>query len=164
MDPSPSPKVVDSLSSSMPSPSIKSDHVSPPMASGMSTESMASPGSESAADRKRRINNGVSSRGVANLTPEQLARKRANDRQAQRAIRERTRGQIEALEQKIRELTSQKPYQDLQRAVAEKEAIQAENEDLKRRLAAIIDLIQPLMGKSGMIVESNQDESKLMAG
>ena len=48
-----------------------------------------------------------------NLTPDQLAKKRANDREAQRAIRERTKGQIEGLERKIQELTSQQPYQEV---------------------------------------------------
>ena len=40
---------------------------------------------------KRQKLTSSSSRGVANLTPEQLAKKRANDREAQRAIRERTK-------------------------------------------------------------------------
>jgi hypothetical protein len=35
-------------------------------------------------DLKRKRAPGTSSRGVANLTPEQLAKKRANDREAQR--------------------------------------------------------------------------------
>lgn len=52
-------------------------------------------------DKKRRTGAG-SSRGVANLTPDQLAKKRANDREAQRAIRERTKNTIEQLERKIR--------------------------------------------------------------
>jgi FtsZ-binding cell division protein ZapB len=96
-----------------------------------------------------RKTNSSSARGVANLTPEQLARKRANDRQAQRAIRERTKAQIEALEQKVQELSSQQPYQDLQRAIAEKDAIQAENDEIKRRLAVVVEMIQPLLGKPG---------------
>ncbi|RAL61740.1 hypothetical protein DID88_002806 [Monilinia fructigena] len=45
-------------------------------------------------------------RGVANLTPEQLAKKRANDREAQRSIRQRTKLQIETLETRIRDLTN----------------------------------------------------------
>lgn len=82
---------------------------------------------------------------MANLNPDQLAKKRANDRDAQRAIRERTKGQIEALEQKIRELTSQQPYQDLQHVVRQKELVEAENEDIKRRLNSIVAIIQPLV-------------------
>lgn len=97
--------------------------------------------------KKRRISG---SRGVANLNPDQLAKKRANDRDAQRAIRERTKGQIEALERKIRELTSQQPYQDLQHVVHQKELVEAENEDIKRRLNSIVAIIQPLV--NGQVV------------
>jgi chromosome segregation ATPase len=39
------------------------------------------------------------------LSAEQLARKRANDREAQRSIRQRTKDHIERLENRIRELT-----------------------------------------------------------
>ncbi|KAL7933396.1 hypothetical protein V8C35DRAFT_304247 [Trichoderma chlorosporum] len=89
---------------------------------------------------------GTGSRGVANLTPEQLAKKRANDREAQRAIRERTKNQIERLERRIHELEAQKPYQDLQVVVRAKEVIEAENAEIKRRLASIIGMLQPLIG------------------
>ncbi|KAI0798820.1 hypothetical protein GGR55DRAFT_693153 [Xylaria sp. FL0064] len=94
---------------------------------------------------KKRRTDGPGSRGVANLTPEQLAKKRANDREAQRAIRERTKNQIEALENKIRELTAQKPYQELQKAIREKEAAEAQIVELKARMASIVALIQPIL-------------------
>ncbi|KAI1135302.1 hypothetical protein F5Y05DRAFT_395154 [Hypoxylon sp. FL0543] len=95
--------------------------------------------------KKRRLAGGPSLRGVANLTPEQLAKKRANDREAQRAIRERTKNQIENLERRIRELTSQQPYQELQAAIRAKEAVEAENAEIKARLASIVSLIQPVL-------------------
>ncbi|ORY64058.1 uncharacterized protein BCR38DRAFT_324244, partial [Pseudomassariella vexata] len=107
-------------------------------------------------NKKRRI--GAGSRGVANLTPEQLAKKRANDREAQRAIRERTKNQIETLEQRIRELTSQKPYQDLQSVIRAKEAVEAENADIRSRLASVIALIQPLL--SGLCTASPPQPKK----
>jgi hypothetical protein len=88
-------------------------------------------------------------RGVANLTPEQLARKRANDREAQRAIRERTKNQIDRLNQRIRDLESQQPYHDLQVVLREKEAIQAENADIKKRLEGVMSIIQPILRASG---------------
>ncbi|KAI9889436.1 MAG: hypothetical protein M1814_005299 [Vezdaea aestivalis] len=97
-------------------------------------------------NKKRRPPIAQSSRGVANLTPEQLAKKRANDRDAQRAIRIRTRTEIESLKHKIQELTAQQPYQDLQRAERQKEAIRAENEDIKRQLSSIVSMLQPLIG------------------
>ncbi|KAK6825141.1 hypothetical protein PG987_012635 [Apiospora arundinis] len=95
--------------------------------------------------RAKKRKPGPGSRGVANLTPEQLAKKRANDREAQRAIRERTKNQIEALEKKIRDLTSQQPYQELQAVIRAKEEVEAENADLKNRMASIVSLIQPVL-------------------
>ncbi|KAK8086951.1 hypothetical protein PG994_001925 [Apiospora phragmitis] len=95
--------------------------------------------------RAKKRKPGPGSRGVANLTPEQLAKKRANDREAQRAIRERTKNQIEALEKRIRDLTSQQPYQELQAAIRAKEEVEAENADLKNRMASIVSLIQPVL-------------------
>ncbi|RWA12238.1 hypothetical protein EKO27_g2863 [Xylaria grammica] len=74
-----------------------------------------------------------------------LAKKRANDREAQRAIRERTRNQIEALESRIRELTAQEPYLELQKAVQEKEAAEANIVKLKERMASVVALLQPLL-------------------
>ena len=101
-------------------------------------------------EKKRKANGAAatSSRGVANLTPEQLAKKRANDREAQRAIRERTKNQIETLERRIQELTSQQPYQELQHALRQKELVEAENAEIKRRLFTVLELIKPVVGNS----------------
>jgi hypothetical protein len=110
-------------------------------------------GPSTTAGRKRKLNSS-SARGVANLTPDQLAKKRANDRQAQRAIRERTKINIEALEQQVRELSSQKPFLDLQAALKHNERIKAENRELRRGLKAAMDIIQPLLARpevSGML-------------
>lgn len=70
------------------------------------------------------------------------------DREAQRAIRERTKLTVENLERRIRELTSQQPYQELQAALRAKEAVEAENADIKRRLATIVAMINPLISLS----------------
>lgn len=105
--------------------------------------------------RKRRASGTPSSRGVANLTPEQLAKKRANDREAQRAIRERTRNQIEGLERRIRELESQQPFQELQNAIRARDATAAENEDLKRRLQSVMAIVQPAMPQAALNGISN---------
>ncbi|KAJ6256758.1 hypothetical protein Dda_8625 [Drechslerella dactyloides] len=48
------------------------------------------------------------SRTISSLTAEQLARKRAHDRDAQRAIRTRTKNQISALETRVKELEHEK--------------------------------------------------------
>ena len=99
------------------------------------------------AAKKRRT--ATTSRGVANLTPEQLARKRANDREAQRAIRERTKTQIDRLNQRIQDLESQQPYHDLQVVLREKEAVQAENADIRKRLESVVSTIQPILRATG---------------
>jgi hypothetical protein len=103
----------------------------------------------SQAGRKRKAGS-TGPRGVASLTPDQLAKKRANDREAQRAIRERTKHTIENLERRIQELTSQQPYQELQEVIRQKDAVQAENEEIRRRLASVMALIQPIIGAQGL--------------
>ncbi|KAL4895875.1 hypothetical protein BDV59DRAFT_173315 [Aspergillus ambiguus] len=117
-----------------------------PTPSGFTDTATPDATSAASAGRKRKMNS-TSARGVANLTPEQLAKKRANDRQAQRAIRERTKAHIDALEQRVRDLSSQKPFLDLQAALKQNEALQAENRELRQGLKAIMDTIQPLVGK-----------------
>lgn len=108
-----------------------------------------SPTNPQGSSKKRRSS--TSGRGVANLTPEQLNKKRANDREAQRAIRERTKGQIESLERKIQELTSQQPYQELQHAIRQKELVEAENEEIKKRLNSVLGIIQPIVHGNGIV-------------
>lgn len=113
-----------------------------------SSNSPSDPTPTDQAPKRRRTTatGGTSSRGVANLTPEQLAKKRANDREAQRAIRERTKNQIENLERKIRELTQQQPYQELQSVLRQKEIVENENAEIRKRLAGVMSLIQPVVG------------------
>ncbi|KAJ3577265.1 hypothetical protein NPX13_g3303 [Xylaria arbuscula] len=76
------------------------------------------------------------------------------DREAQRAIRERTKNQIEGLENKIRELTAQKPYQELQEAIRQKEAAEAKVEQLRSQMASVVAMLQPFL--PGDIATSNQ--------
>ena len=104
----------------------------------------SSPTTSQNPSKRRRTS--ASGRGVANLTPEQLNKKRANDREAQRAIRERTKVQIEGLERKIQELTSQQPYQELQHALRQKELVERENEEIRKRLQSILGIIHPIVG------------------
>ncbi|KAL8631909.1 hypothetical protein Q9189_002385 [Teloschistes chrysophthalmus] len=108
---------------------------------------------------KRRRTSGTTSRGVANLTPEQLAKKRANDREAQRAIRERTKTQIETLERKIHDLSNQQPHQELQLALRQKQYIEAENVHIKKTLNAALALLQPLLrgGLGGEVLGQSQN-------
>ncbi|KAK9800944.1 putative BZIP domain-containing protein [Seiridium cardinale] len=115
-----------------------------PAESQLSPDDGTAGGPEDQRTKKRK--GGPGSRGVANLTPEQLAKKRANDREAQRAIRERTKHTIENLENRIKELTSQQPYQELQAVLRDKEAVEQELADVKSRLASIMSIIQPILG------------------
>ena len=111
--------------------------------------SVISPTNPRGCSKKRRTS--TSGRGVANLTPEQLNKKRANDREAQRAIRERTKGQIESLERKIQDLTSQQPYQEFQHALRQKDLVEAENEDIRKRLKTVLGIVQPIVARNGII-------------
>ena len=76
------------------------------------------------------------------------------DREAQRAIRERTKNQIDTLERRIQELTNQQPYQELQSVLRAKEAVEQENADIKRRLAGIVAMLQPIIGQGKFTVFS----------
>ncbi|KAI1003173.1 hypothetical protein K3495_g5033 [Podosphaera aphanis] len=104
--------------------------------------------SPSACDNKKPRVQSASSRGVANLTPDQLAKKRANDREAQRAIRERTKNQIESLERRIREYQELEPHKQLQDVLRHKERVEEEFKDIKRRLEAVWVLLEPILSRT----------------
>ena len=75
---------------------------------------------------------------------------RTADREAQRNIRERNKALVEELRAKIAALESQQPYQDLQAVLRAKEAVEAENVDIKRRLISIMSMIQPIVTSPGL--------------
>ncbi|KAJ5284287.1 hypothetical protein N7497_000431 [Penicillium chrysogenum] len=141
----PSPDLPDLPDRSQPTP-LNRPEDSPIPSRATSIDAAGALDNGTTSGRKRKLNS-MSSRGVANLTPDQLAKKRANDRQAQRAIRERTKGHIEALEQQVRDLSSQKPYLDLQTALRENATIRSENAELRQGLKAAMDILQPLIAK-----------------
>lgn len=77
------------------------------------------------------------------MNAEQLARKRANDREAQRSIRQRTKDHIERLENRIRELTEGQN--------GNLEEIQQRNAQLERELKELRDLKESLyLNEDGM--------------
>ncbi|MCJ1472658.1 hypothetical protein MMC13_001307 [Lambiella insularis] len=123
-------------------PAERSNHV---LGSGSTDTSPVDSTPNTKVSSRKRLASVSGSRSTSSLRPDQLAKKRANDREAQRAIRERTKHHIENLEREIRELKSQQPYQELERIVRLKEAVEAELEDLKRRLATAFQIIQPLV-------------------
>ncbi|EXM14018.1 hypothetical protein FoTM2_016940 [Fusarium oxysporum f. sp. vasinfectum] len=71
-------------------------------------------------------------RSVSTLTPTRLARKRANDREAQRAIRARTKKHIERLERELAELKSKQSRDEtVQELLRRNKAIEKELVRLK---------------------------------
>ncbi|TAQ90970.1 hypothetical protein B7494_g695 [Chlorociboria aeruginascens] len=74
-------------------------------------------------------------RSVANLSPAQLARKRANDREAQRSIRQRTKEHIESLQSRIRDLQSKNGNELLGDALRRNRELEEELRQLRSSLA-----------------------------
>ncbi|KAE8389880.1 hypothetical protein ETB97_012372 [Aspergillus alliaceus] len=72
-------------------------------------------------------------RKVTSLSAEQLERKRANDREAQRTIRQRTKEHIERLEHQVAELKSKKEQYD--HVVRRNAALENEIRSLRQQLA-----------------------------
>lgn len=83
-------------------------------------------------------------RSVTTLTAAQLERKRANDREAQRAIRQRTKDHIDTLERQVRDLTAQletsssSKMMDLMRR---NEELEQENAVLRARLSHAVSTL-----------------------
>ena len=108
--------------------------------SRQSTAASADIGSSAAANnqqsgsaRKRASRAGT--RSVSTLSSAQLERKRANDREAQRAIRARTKEHIEKLERRIHELTSSDDRNDqLLVALKRIKELEEENQMLRANL------------------------------
>lgn len=85
----------------------------------------------SSAGKKRESRAGT--RKVTSLTAEQLERKRANDREAQRTIRARTKEHIESLEHQVAELSAKGDQVD--RVLQRNASLEAEIAHLRQQLA-----------------------------
>ena len=111
-----------------------------------------------ASRRKRESRAGT--RSVSTLSAAQLERKRANDREAQRTIRQRNREHIESLERQVAQLTARK--EQLDSALQRNAVMEAEIERLKRQLASVNhqlrypDVVQTNICKSPDYVTSSQ--------
>lgn len=90
-----------------------------------------SPNRDPPTPKKRESRAGT--RKVTSLSAEQLERKRANDREAQRTIRQRTKEHIESLEHQVAELTAK--YQRYDDVVRQNSALQDEIKRLRHELA-----------------------------
>lgn len=100
---------------------------------------MAGQGSSS---KKRASRAGT--RSVSTLSAAQLERKRANDREAQRAIRQRTKEHIEKLEKRIAELSSgSESNEQLLGALKRNKELEEENEILRTNLQQANFAISP---------------------
>jgi hypothetical protein len=96
------------------------------------------------------------------LTAAQLERKRANDREAQRAIRQRTKDHIDKLERRIAELSvSQSDNEKLQHALERNAALEQEVFELRQRLDNAAAALT-LSGVDGM--QTSKTVSSLMSG
>ncbi|KAB8295191.1 hypothetical protein EYC80_007113 [Monilinia laxa] len=88
-------------------------------------------------EEKKRVSR-AGTRSVSTLSPAQLARKRANDREAQRNIRLRTKEHIERLEARIEELTKgRNPELELEEVRRRNEALESEVRLLNESLAQL---------------------------
>jgi len=96
-----------------------------------------------------------SGRAVANLTPEQLSKKREHDKLAQRNIRERTRTRIDELERLVEQLRSDNggdgQHEELERVRRERDGLAEENREMKRRIEWMFRIMRPFLdlGASG---------------
>ncbi len=90
--------------------------------------------SSNGASRKRASRAGT--RSVSTLSAAQLDRKRANDREAQRAIRQRTKDHIDSLEKTISDLEATQETSEKLLATTQQrnEALEEENAYLRSRL------------------------------
>jgi hypothetical protein len=82
----------------------------------------------------------VGTRSVNTLSDAQLERKRANDREAQRIIRQRTKEHIETLERQVAELSEQK--EQLNKALQHNSELEAQIAVLQRQVEDMALLLQ----------------------
>jgi hypothetical protein len=96
-------------------------------------------------------------RSVSTLTAAQLERKRANDREAQRAIRQRTKEHIENLERRIAELTAtNETGAKLMAALKRNEELEQENAILRNRLNHAVAAMSESGGKPAFTITRDQ--------
>ncbi|OLN81157.1 hypothetical protein CCHL11_09525 [Colletotrichum chlorophyti] len=97
-------------------------------------------------------------RSVSTLTPSQLARKRANDREAQRAIRARTKEHIERLERELEELKSERnrdQSQTVQELLRKNKALEEELFKLRESMGVPNGQSYPNSGTTASVASSS---------
>lgn len=127
---------------------------------GSSSHQAPSRSSQDGSGSRRRRESRAGTRSVSTLSAAQLERKRANDREAQRTIRQRNREHIESLERQVAQLTARK--EQLDNALQQNAVLEAEIERLKRQLATVNhqvrfpDVVQTNIPKSPNYVASSR--------
>ncbi|RKF61708.1 putative bzip transcription [Erysiphe neolycopersici] len=101
----------------------------------MSSISSSSPAPDVVGESKKKVVRG-SKRSVSHLSKAQLARKRANDREAQRNIRQRTKEHIGNLERKVKELEQSGRSSSVERVLKRNQDLEAEIERLRAYLTS----------------------------
>ncbi|EED22218.1 bZIP transcription factor, putative [Talaromyces stipitatus ATCC 10500] len=104
-------------------------------------------GRESSQQTGKKRDSRAGMRKVTSLTAEQLERKRANDREAQRTIRARTKEHIENLEHQVAELSAK--GQQVDRVLERNAALESEIAHLRQQLA--------MMTNSRQLYQSEDD-------
>ncbi|KAI0999382.1 hypothetical protein K3495_g8812 [Podosphaera aphanis] len=99
----------------------------------MSSISSNSPVPDAAGEPKKKGARG-GKRSVTHLSKAQLARKRANDREAQRNIRQRTKEHIGNLERKVKELEQNGRSSSMERVLKRNQELEVEVEKLRAQL------------------------------
>ncbi|KAI6246235.1 hypothetical protein HI914_05892 [Erysiphe necator] len=100
----------------------------------MSSTSSSSPAPDIVGEPKKKTSG--SKRSVTHLSKAQLARKRANDREAQRNIRQRTKEHIGNLERKVKELEQSGRSSSVERVLKRNQDLEAEIERLRAQLTS----------------------------
>jgi hypothetical protein len=88
-------------------------------------------------------------RSVTHLSKAQLARKRANDREAQRNIRQRTKEHIKSLEKKVKELEASGLPSSLERALKRNQELESDIERLRTQMTSRYSTPQQIHSELG---------------
>lgn len=100
---------------------------------GSTSSTTTTGGRESSQPAGKKRDSRAGMRKVTSLTAEQLERKRANDREAQRTIRARTKEHIENLEHQVAELSAK--GQQVDRVLERNAMLESEIAHLRQQLA-----------------------------
>jgi regulator of replication initiation timing len=140
-----------SLNNNLPFSFAMSTPSKPVVQEGYSSADSESKKKQASTPGAKRRPSRAGTRSVTTLTAAQLERKRANDREAQRAIRQRTKDHIESLERRIAELTSNHDNQRLLEVMQRNDQLEQENAMLRDRLNHTLGYVSENPGMSSSL-------------